>query len=55
MSPPEARNPIALGLEKSNLAQAQDKDVKVDIMNMFRDLKEDRKKNPLMKSQKNHS
>lgn len=54
MSPPEARNSTALGLEKSNLAQVQDKDVKVEIRNMFRDLKEDRKKS-LNKVSENHS
>lgn len=38
MPPPEASNPIAIGPEKSNLAEAQDNDFKIAIMNMFKTL-----------------
>lgn len=39
MSPSEASNPIAVGPEKCNVATAQDKDFKMTIMNIFKDLK----------------
>lgn len=46
---PEGSNHTVTGPEKSNLAEAQDKDFKVSIMNMFKDLKEDTN-NALMKT-----
>lgn len=40
MPHPEARNPVIIRAEKCNPADAQDKDFKTAIMNMFKDLKE---------------
>lgn len=39
MPSPEASNPIATCPEKSNLAETQDKDFKIRIVNIFKDLK----------------
>lgn len=39
--PPESINPTALGPERCNTAEAQDKDCKIAATNMFKDLKED--------------
>ena len=36
--PPEATNPIVLGSKESALAEAQDKDFKIAIVSMFKDL-----------------
>lgn len=41
MPPPEAKNPTMLSPEKSNLSKAQNKNFKIEIMNLFKDLKED--------------
>lgn len=41
MPPPEANNPTVLSPEKSNLAKAQNKNFKTEIMKLFKDLKED--------------
>lgn len=38
---PEDSNHTVIGPEKSNLAEAQDKDFKVSIMNMFNNLEKD--------------
>lgn len=38
--PPEATNPIVLGSKESKLAEVQDKDFKIAIMSMFKDLKD---------------
>ena len=38
MPPPEARNRIAIGSEKNDLAESQDKDFKIAVMNMFKDI-----------------
>lgn len=38
MPPPETRNPIAISSEKNNLAESQDKDFKIAIMTMVKDL-----------------
>jgi hypothetical protein len=38
LPPPEARNPIAIGSEKNDLAESQDKDFKVAVMNTFKDI-----------------
>lgn len=38
--PPEATNPIVLGSKESILAEVQDKDFKIAVMSMFRDLKD---------------
>lgn len=38
MSPPEASNLIIIDHEKSYLAEAQDTDLKIAIMNVFKDL-----------------
>lgn len=38
---PEASNPTAEDPEKSNIAEAQDRDFKIAIRNMFNDLKKD--------------
>lgn len=35
----EASNPIKIGHKKFNLAEAQDKNFKITVMNMFTDLK----------------
>jgi hypothetical protein len=40
----ESSNLTVTGPEKSNLAEAQDKDFKVPTINMFKDLEEDTKK-----------
>lgn len=39
MSLMEPSNPTALGPEKYNVAEAQDKDLKLALMNMVKDLK----------------
>lgn len=44
MSSPEARNHIIIGPEKSNLAESQDKILKIAVMGIFKDLKEDMNK-----------
>ena len=41
MSPLESSNPAATSTEKCNITQAQDKDFKISIMNMFKDHEED--------------
>lgn len=41
MPPPEPSNATIVGLEKCNLVEAQDKDFKISIMNMFKDHEED--------------
>ena len=38
--PPEPSNRITEEPEKDNIAEAQDKDIKMAVMNMFRDLRE---------------
>ena len=40
MSLPEPSNPMTIGHEKDNTAKSQDKDSKITITNMFKDLKE---------------
>lgn len=42
--PPETSNPIVIDAEQSNLAEAQDKDFQIAIMNLIEDLKEDMNK-----------
>lgn len=44
MSPLETSNPITVGPEKCNIADAQDKDLKIAIMTMFKLLKKDMNK-----------
>lgn len=44
MPSPKATISIVKFAEKSNLAEAQDKDFKVPTINMFKDLEEDTKK-----------
>jgi hypothetical protein len=44
MPPPESSNPILLDSEKCNIAEAQDKDFKTVIMNMFKGLRENMNK-----------
>lgn len=39
--PSEPRNPITVGPERCNTAEAQDRDFKITIRNMVKDLKED--------------
>lgn len=39
--PPETSGPIAISCEVYNLDEAQDKNVKIAIMSMFMDFKED--------------
>ena len=41
---PETNNPIVMGFRKSNLAEAQQKDFQIAIMNMFKNLREDMSK-----------
>lgn len=41
MPPPEARNSVVLGTKEINLAKPQDRDFRIVIMNMLKDLKED--------------
>lgn len=36
---PELRKSTTVGPEKCNIAEAQEKDLKITIMNMFKDLK----------------
>lgn len=40
MSPPETSNPITVDSEKYNIAEAQDKDFKITIMNIVKDFNE---------------
>jgi hypothetical protein len=44
MPPPEPSNATIVGLEKCNLVEAQDKDFKISIMIMFKDLNDDMNK-----------
>lgn len=44
MSPLEASNPITVDPEKCNVADAQDKDFRIAIMNMFKLLKKNMNK-----------
>lgn len=44
MPPPGASNPIARGPKKNNLALSTRQGLKIVIMNMFKDLKEDTNK-----------
>lgn len=47
ITPPlEASNPTLIDPEKSNWAEAQDRNFKIAILNMFKDLKEDMNKMP---------
>lgn len=41
MTSPESSHPNAVGAEKLNRAEAQDKDFKIAIMNMLKDLDDD--------------
>ena len=41
MPSPEASNFMVIGPKQCNLAEAQDKDFKIAIMNMLKDLKEE--------------
>lgn len=54
-APLEASNSSTIGSEKSNLVEATDKNLKREIVNMFKDLKEDMTKflNELLKTQLN--
>lgn len=40
MPPPEHSNSITVGLKKCNVTEAQHKDFKITIKNMFKDVKE---------------
>lgn len=44
MHHPEACDPTGLGPEKWNIAKSQDKDFKVALMHMFKDLKDNMNK-----------
>lgn len=41
ITPLEPRNPIMIGTEKSNVTETQDREIKIVVMNMFKDLKWD--------------
>lgn len=41
MTPPEVRNPITISPEKTNLVEAHDRNFKIAIIHLFKDLKED--------------
>lgn len=44
VSPLEPSDPNIVAPEKCNIAETHDKDFKISIMNMFKDLKEKKKK-----------